>query len=86
MWLDVHMKLGLRNELASIADPYAQKARYDGLLATAYLPGKALRAGVSFAFDDVIDPAYTRRTVGRTVESVPKRTPRTGKKRPVVDP
>ena len=52
------MKLGFRNELAAISDPEVRKGRYDELVAAAYERGRALNAGVSFAFDDVIDPAY----------------------------
>ena len=85
MGLEGQMKLGFRNELAAISDPQARKARYDELVAAAYERGKALNAGVSFAFDDVIDPADTRRCIVRTLESVPRVAPRTGKKRPFVD-
>ena len=85
MGLEGQMKLGFRNELAAISDPQARKARYDELVAAAYERGKALNAGVSFAFDDVIDPADTRRCIARTLESVPRVAPRTGKKRPFVD-
>ena len=85
MGLEGQMKLGFRNELAAISDPDARKARYDGLVAAAYERGRALNAGVSFAFDDVIDPADTRRTIVRTLESVPRVPARTSKKRPFVD-
>ena len=85
MGLEGQMKLGFRNELAAISDPDARKARYEKLVAAAYERGKALNAGVSFAFDDVIDPADTRRTIVRTLESVPRAPQRTGKKRPFVD-
>ena len=85
MGLEGQMKLGFRNELAAISDPDARKARYDELVATAYERGKALNAGASFAFDDVIDPADTRRIIVQTLESVPQVPPRTGKKRPFLD-
>ena len=85
MGLEGQMKLGFRNELAAIGDPDARKARYDELVAAAYERGKALNAGVSFAFDDVIDPADTRRSIVRTLDSVPHGPLRTGKKRPFVD-
>ena len=85
MGLEGQMKLGFRNELAAISDPEVRKGRYDELVAAAYERGKALNAGVSFAFDDVIDPADTRRTIVRTLESVPRAPARTGKKRPFVD-
>lgn len=85
MGLEGQMKLGFRNELAAIRDPDARKARYDELVAAAYERGKALNAGVSFAFDDVIDPADTRHIIVRTLESVPRAPARTAKKRPFLD-
>ena len=85
MGLEGQMKLGFRNELAAIDDPVLRKARYDELVAAAYERGKALSAGVSFAFDDVIDPADTRGVIARTLASVPPAVSREGKKRPFVD-
>ena len=85
MGLEGQMKLGFRNELAAISDPEARTARYNELVAAAYDRGKALNAGVAFAFDDVIDPADTRRCVIRTLDSVPPPSARAGKKRPFVD-
>ena len=85
MGLEGQMKLGFRNELAAISDPEARTARYNELVAAAYERGKALNAGVAFAFDDVIDPADTRRCVIRTLDSVPPPPARAGKKRPFVD-
>ena len=60
-------------------------ARYDELVAAAYERGRALNAGVAFAFDDVIDPADSRRCIVRTLDSVPPTERREGKKRPFVD-
>lgn len=85
MGLEGQMKLGFRNELAAISDPEARAARYSQLVAAAYERGKALNAGVAFAFDDVIDPADTRRCIVRTLDSVPPPPARTSKKRPFVD-
>ena len=85
MGLEGQMKLGFRNELAAIDDPAERAARYDELVAAAYERGKALNAGVAFAFDDVIDPADSRRCIVRTLESAPEPPPRNGKKRPFVD-
>ena len=85
MGLEGQMKLGFRNELAAIEDPAARAARYDELVAAAYERGKALNAGVAFAFDDVIDPADSRRCILRTLDSTPEPPPRAGKKRPFVD-
>ncbi len=85
MGLEGQMKLGFRNELAAISDPEARTARYNELVAAAYERGKALNAGAAFAFDDVIDPAGSRRCIARTLDSVPPTPARIGKKRPYLD-
>ena len=68
MGLEGQMKLGFRNELAAIDDPETRKKRYDELVAAAYERGRALNGGVSFAFDDVIDPAQTRPKLIRALD------------------
>ncbi|HVS64614.1 MAG TPA: carboxyl transferase domain-containing protein [Thermoanaerobaculia bacterium] len=85
MGLEGQVKLGFRNELAAIEDPEQRRARYQELVAAAYERGRALSAGASFAVDDVIDPAETRRWIARALESVPAPPRRAGKKRPYVD-
>ncbi len=85
MGLEGQMKLGFRNELAAIDDPEARRRRYDELVAAAYERGRALNGGVSFAFDDVIDPADSRLWIARALESVPPPAKRATKKRPNVD-
>lgn len=85
MGLEGQMKLGFRNELAAIGDPEERAARYAELVAAAYERGKALNAGVAFAFDDVIDPADTRRCIMGALMSAPAPAPRAAKKRPYVD-
>ena len=85
MGLEGQMKLGFRNELAAIKDPERRSARYEELVAAAYERGKAVSAGAAFAFDDIIDPADTRRCIVRTLSSVPRPRKRSGKKRPFVD-
>ena len=85
MGLEGQMKLGFRNELAAIEDPEVRAARYAELVEAAYERGKALNAGVAFAFDDVIDPADTRRCITGALTSAPAPAPRAGKKRPYVD-
>jgi hypothetical protein len=39
-----------------------------------------------FEIDDVIDPFESRRLIVRALRSAPPPAPRTGKKRPCVDP
>jgi acetyl-CoA carboxylase carboxyltransferase component len=39
-----------------------------------------------FEIDDVIDPADSRRWILRALASVPAPEPRSGKKRPCIDP
>ncbi len=85
MGLEGQVKLGFRNELAAITDPEERIARYDELVAAAYERGKALNAGMSFAVDDVIDPADSRRWVSSAFDAVPPPMPREGKKRRNVD-
>ena len=85
MGLEGQVKLGFRNELAAIEDPEERRARYEELVAAAYERGSALTAGASFAVDDVIDPADSRRWIARTLDSVPPPPAREGKKRRNID-
>ncbi|MCY3963807.1 MAG: carbamoyl-phosphate synthase large subunit [Acidobacteria bacterium] len=85
MGLEGQVKLGFRNELAAIEDPEERRARYEELVAAAYERGSALTAGASFAVDDVIDPADSRRWIARTLDSVPPPPVRDGKKRRHID-
>ena len=85
MGLEGQVKLGFRNELAAIEDPEARLARYTELVDAAYQRGRALNAGVSFAVDDVIDPADSRRWIASALDSVPPPPPREGKKRRNID-
>jgi acetyl-CoA carboxylase carboxyltransferase component len=85
MGLEGQVKLGFRNELAAIDDPETRLARYTELVDAAYQRGRALNAGVSFAVDDVIDPADSRRWIASALDSVPPPPPRAGKKRRNID-
>lgn len=85
MGLEGQVKLGFRNELAAIEDPEERKQRYDDLVEAAYQRGKALVAGTSFAVDDVIDPADSRRWLSSAFDTVPTPPPRIGKKRRNID-
>jgi acetyl-CoA carboxylase carboxyltransferase component len=85
MGLEGAVELGYRRELEAIADPVARRARYDDLVARMYQKGKALSAATYFEFDDVIDPADTRRRIVEALRACPPPTVRSGKKRPCVD-
>ena len=85
MGLEGQVKLGFRNELAAIEDPKERSQRYAELVEAAYLRGRALNSGVSFAVDDVIDPADSRYWITKVFDSVPPTPPREGKKRRNID-
>ncbi len=85
MGLEGQVKLGFRNELAAIEDPEERVRRYDELVEAAYARGKALNSGVSFAVDDVIDPADSRHWISNVFNSVPAVPEREGKKRRNID-
>jgi acetyl/propionyl-CoA carboxylase alpha subunit len=85
MGLEGAVKLGYRNELASIEDPVERKARYDAMVAGMYEKGKALNAATLLELDDVIDPADTRMWIAAGLRAVPPPPPRVGKKRPCID-
>lgn len=85
MGLEGQVKLGFRNELAAIDDAEERTKRYEELVEAAYQRGRALVAGTSFAVDDVIDPADSRRWISNAFDSVPPTPPRDGKKRRNID-
>ena len=88
MGLEGQVKLGFRNELAAIDDAQERIDRYEELVAAAYERGKALNAGMSFAVDDVIDPADSRHWITAAFDAAPPpppRQPRQEKKRRNVD-
>jgi acetyl/propionyl-CoA carboxylase alpha subunit/acetyl-CoA carboxylase carboxyltransferase component len=85
MGLEGQVKLGFRQELAEIEDVDERTRRYEELVDRAYQRGGALNAGVSFAVDDVIDPADTRRWVGNAMRSVPEPQRLRTKKRRNID-
>jgi acetyl/propionyl-CoA carboxylase alpha subunit len=85
MGLEGAVKLGYRNELAAIEDPAERKAKFDEMVARSYERGKALSAATLFEFDEVIDPAETRRWIMAGLRSVPASPKRSGKKLPWID-
>ena len=85
MGLEGFVKLGYRRELEAVADPKARKALFDKMVARAYEHGKALNVASHFEFDDVIDPADSRRWIVAGLDNAPPRPPRAGKRRPHID-
>jgi acetyl/propionyl-CoA carboxylase alpha subunit len=85
MGLEGAVKLGYRNELAAIADPAERKAKFDAMVAQMYERGKAISAATLFEFDEVIDPAETRRWIMAGLRAVPAPPKRTGKKLQWID-
>ncbi|HEY7976874.1 MAG TPA: carboxyl transferase domain-containing protein [Rhizomicrobium sp.] len=85
MGLEGAVKLGYRNELAAIADPAARKKKYDEMVAQMYERGKAISAATLFEFDEVIDPAETRKWITAGLRSVPAPPAREGKKLKWID-
>jgi acetyl-CoA carboxylase carboxyltransferase component len=85
MGLEGAVKLGYRKELVAIEDPDERKALFEKMVARAYAEGEALNAASHFEFDDVIDPAESRRWITGALHASPPPTPRAGKKRPNID-
>jgi acetyl-CoA carboxylase carboxyltransferase component len=84
MGLEGSIKLGYRKELEAVADLEEREKLYEAMVAKAYQNGKALNVAMGFDFDDVIDPADTRRLIVAGLESTPL-PKREGKKRPYID-
>jgi len=82
MGLEGAVRLGYRKELEAADDP---DALFGDLVGRMYEQGKAVNAATYFEFDDVIDPADSRRWITMALASAPQPAPRTGKKRPCID-
>jgi len=85
MNLEGAVKLGFRKELEAIADPVERRAAFDARVAGAYERGKALYQASNYSFDDVIDPADTRRWIIGALRSLPQAPRRAEKKLPWID-
>jgi acetyl-CoA carboxylase carboxyltransferase component len=85
MGLEGAVKLGYRKELEAIEDPQERLTKYEEMVAGMYERGKAANAASHFEFDDVIDPADSRRWITTALRSVPPTPTRTHKKRPNID-
>ncbi len=85
MGLEGAVKLGFRKELEAVEDAAERKALFEQMVAKAYEDGKALNTATYMEFDDVIDPAETRRWLLAGLASLPPKPARTAKRRPNVD-
>lgn len=85
MGLEGAVRLGYRKELEAIEDDAEREKAFEQMVAAMYDRGRALNAAPYFEFDDVIDPADSRRWIVNALRSAPPPAPRTGKKRPNVD-
>ena len=86
MNLEGAVRLGFRKELEAIDDEAEREQAFQAIVAEAYHRGKALNLASHFEIDDVIDPASTRSTIIDMLRAAPRPEPRSGKKRPLVDP
>ena len=72
--------------VAAVEDPAARRELFDKMVAHLYEMGKGVSMASFFEIDDVIDPAESRRWILAALRSAPPPAPRTGKKRPCIDP
>jgi acetyl-CoA carboxylase carboxyltransferase component len=85
MGLEGAVKLAARKELEKIEDLEQRRQSFDKMVELMYQRGKGVNAASHFEFDDVIDPADSRRWILSALRSWPTPLARTGKKRPCVD-
>lgn len=77
MNLEGAVRLAMRKQLESIADPEERERTFQSLVGLAYERGKALNIASLLEIDAVIDPADTRSWILRGLRSVPRDEPRT---------
>lgn len=82
MGIEGAVTLGARRELEAIDDPDERAEAYEARVAAMYERSKALNAAAHHEFDDVIDPADTRRRIVNLLRSAP---PARGPRRPHID-
>jgi acetyl/propionyl-CoA carboxylase alpha subunit/acetyl-CoA carboxylase carboxyltransferase component len=85
MSLEGAVRMVMGKQLDAIADPESRQKAFDQMLAYAYEQGKGINMASFLEIDDVIDPMETRRFLTRGLASMPKPTPRPGKKRSFID-
>jgi acetyl-CoA carboxylase carboxyltransferase component len=86
MGLEGSVRLGMRRELESIADPDERRRAYDTMVAAAYERGRGVNLASYGEIDDVIDPVDTRRWISTLLhDDAPGWWATPGKRRPNVD-
>jgi len=85
MGLEGAVRLGLAKQLEAVADPEARDKMFRQAVAALYERGKAISTASYLEFDNVIDPADTRKWLIRGLSSVPAAERRSGRKRPYID-
>jgi len=85
MGLEGFVKLGYRKELEAIPDPTERQDAFEKRVERLYEMGKAVNTGSYFEIDDVIDPAESRQWIMMALKAAPSPSPRSGKKRPMID-
>ncbi len=85
MGIEGAVRLGMKNELAAIADEAEREQRLSELVAGLQEHFRALNVATYFEIDDVIDPAETRSRITATLAAAPAPAVREGKKLPWLD-
>ncbi|MGE0331806.1 MAG: carboxyl transferase domain-containing protein [Ramlibacter sp.] len=86
MGIEGAVQLGYRKELAAISDPQARQAFFDQRVEELYAAGKALNKATTFDFDEVIDPAESRRWILSAIEAAQRGRASTKGRHPFVTP
>ena len=85
MNIEGSVKLGFRNELATLDTPEARKEEFDRRVEAAYETARAVNASAGGGIDDVIDPAETRTWIANSLRRLPPPPKREGKKYAYID-
>ena len=83
MGLEGAVALGYRKELEAVEDPAEREVLYEKMVDKMYEHGKAVSAASYFEFDDVIDPADSRKWIMTALRSAPARSASARRHRPV---
>ncbi len=71
MGLEGAVKLGFKKELEATKTPKQRQELYEKLVNEAYQKGKAISAASALEFDEVIDPADSRKWIVTGMDSIP---------------